>query len=626
MKYIKSLLMCALAVVAMTSCDKWLNINENPEVPTSVSATIETRLPWCEYHVLLTEGVAGFRTTMACGDWTRTSTNGGNYLLAAYWNPVNGICTTPYQQFFVGGACNFEDLYNKAMAQGAYHFAGCAKVFGAIGYMIMTDLYGEMPYTEACGESATPTYDDGKTIYLGCLAELEEAIELFNKPQEAGAPSLAGCDWWNNGDVNKWSKLAHLLKARYGVKLSKKAAGKLEEGKYDKQAILDALAKGPQSVNDNTAVQFEDYGESYGTSLYGDPTDFGAYFSVLGMNAGYMVTEAFVKNLTDFDGKGIEDPRADKIIPWQVSAKSADTPEGVKFSGEWRRSLGVDMLSEDSPVSNGGPIRSQFGGAGDGVYAGQDMSGKWWCNTSNPSRLADTLYIEATCGSTGYSKGKDLYFRRSGTEDRSRESGTFIARATAPQYVGTYSEACFIKAEVLFNAGELDGAFNAYKDGIKASMDEMNIVLRKDLAKYPELASCPSFSVMEQADIDNYLANAIGTKADLTLGKIMTQKKIAMQMNLQIWNDMRRYDYDEDIFMNWGIADNYYKTAAAKLSIPEGKAWRRWRQCSHELNYNSTNLQAIGSKVPGAVLDHDGGWNNHPEVWTINVWWDSTQE
>ena len=616
MKHIKVLTVVIIGLLMLVSCNEWLDVNTNPETPTSASATIETRLPWIEYYVLLTDGVAGFRTTMQCGDWTRTSTNAGNYFKSSYWEPVAGITTTPYQQFFVGGACNIEDLYNKAMDQGAYHYAACAKMFRAIGYMIMTDLYGEMPYTEACGESAFPTYDNGKTIYLGCLKELDEAIDLFGKTQEAGAPDLSVCDWWNNGNIDKWTKLAYLLKARYGVKLSKKAKGNLMDGKYDPEAILAALEKGPRSTADDTAVQFLDEGTSFRTAIYGDPSDIGAYYSVLGMNAGYMVTAAFEENLTNFDGKGIEDPRADKHIPWQYSVKGDDTPDGVKYVGNWRRSKGVDMTSSSSPVGHGGPIRSNYDAKG---------SRGWYIESTDASRLGDTLYVEATCGSTGYGKEPDLFFRRVSENDKSRESGSFYARATAPQYVGSYCEACFIKAEVLFNQGKQSEAFTAYREGVKANFEQMNLVLKTYTGKNAAYAECPSFTEMTTAEINAYLDKALGTASDLTLGKIMTQKKLALVFSLQIWNDMRRYDYDPEIFFNWQVANAYAITAATNKVIPQGKQWRRWKQCSHELNYNSTNLQAIGAEVPGADMTLPL-WNNAQDVWTIPVWWDSTQE
>lgn len=47
--------------------------------------------------------------------------------------------------------------------------------------MTMLDIYGEMPYSEALTSSITPKYDDGKAIYEGCMAMIDEAIANFKK-------------------------------------------------------------------------------------------------------------------------------------------------------------------------------------------------------------------------------------------------------------------------------------------------------------------------------------------------------------------------------------------------------------------------------------------------------------
>ena len=130
---------------------------------------------------------------------------------------------------------------------------------------------------------------------------------------------------------------------------------------------------------------------------------------------------------------------------------------------------------------------------------------------------------------------------------------------------------------------------------------------------------------MEQADIDNFLANGIGSASDLTLGHILTQKRIALNFSVEIWNDMRRYDFDPELFFGWGIPALHDVNASALKGIPAGKGFRRWRQCSHEFNYNAANLREIGYQVPGADMTLDQ-WNQADDAWTINVWWDSDQE
>lgn len=56
---------------------------------------------------------------------------------------------------------------------------------------------------------------------------------------------------------------------------------------------------------------------------------------------------------------------------------------------------------------------------------------------------------------------------------------------------------------------------------------------------------------MTQTDIDNYLNNGIGTEENITLGKILTQKRLALHFSMEIWNDMRRYDFNPELFLGW---------------------------------------------------------------------------
>lgn len=626
MKSIKSLILCgaSLLTLSLSSCSDWLDVNVDPENPSSVSTTYQTRLAHIEFYTNSANQFAAWRSSMAMGDWTRYY-NGSTYWNMSYWNPQTGAVTTSYQWWFVGAASNVDDMYNKALAAEAWHYAGVAKVIRAYGFMLMTDLHGEMPYTDAIGENATPVYDNGKTIYLGCLNELDEGIELLQRTQDASLPTLAEGDFWNNGDANKWLKLAYLLKARYCNKLSKKAPGSYKDGKYDANEILACLAKAQQSNADNTIVNHTDAnGSTHDVLGWDEPVDYSPLYSVCGMNGGYMVTKMLYDNLTDFANYGVEDPRADKIIPWAWSQKSADSPATIKFSGNWRRSLGVDMVSDNAPNLVGGPLRANFGHNTEAEEEGIRTGNFWWIYSTSDARKGDTIYVECTTSSKGYAANVDLLYRRNGT-DASKESGSFYTRVSSPTYIGTFAEACFIKAEVLFKQGDNNGAYTAYREGIKASIDCMNDKLNTWCSEDASLRDCPSFTPMSQADIDNFLATGIGTANDLTLGKIMTQKRIALHFSVEIWNDMRRYDFDPEIFLGWDIPAYHAVSADAQKGIPNGKQFRRWRQCSHELNYNSRNLQAIGAEVPGADMSQ-AMWNNAEDVWTINVWWDSNQE
>jgi hypothetical protein len=132
------------------------------------------------------------------------------------------------------------DLYKKAMEDENGQYAGVARIIRAYGMMLMTDLYGEMPYFAVEQESALPEYNTGREIFMQCIADVDEGISLLEGAQtlDPTKPALAEGDFWNNGDVNKWIKLGYLLKARWLHKLTKKAAGSYKDGKYDFAALL----------------------------------------------------------------------------------------------------------------------------------------------------------------------------------------------------------------------------------------------------------------------------------------------------------------------------------------------------------------------------------------------------
>lgn len=615
MKLYKKIILGVAACISLSACTDWLDVNTNPNTPISTDAEFHQRLPWMQFYMSHIYHIVAANTSFYCGHFYSASARDGG---AAKWQlNASTRAANSQQWFFTQVGVNCKDLYNQAMEAGAYHYAGTAKFFRAYGFMMLADLFGEIPYNDAFGDNPSPVYDNGKTIFLGCIADIDEAIELFSKQQETvngitPKPLVEG-DSWNGGDATKWLKMCYLLKARWLNHLIKKEAGSYKEGKYDAPEILNCLAKAQQSNADNTLVRHTDTNTpSHDVLGWNEPVDYSALYSCIGMNSNYYITKCYYDNLTNFDGKNVEDPRADKFIPWARSEKGATTPADIKWSddGMWRRSMGVDLQTDI--LSQSGPYALSF-----------SADKNWYCDS--PTRQGDTIYVWMTCGGTGYAGGTDILYRRDKTTDRSALSGVFYDRPTSPSVMASYVEACFIKAEVLFRQGDKAGAFTAYKNGVKASIDAVNEQIDIWTAEDANLKSCPSFTHIEQAEIDNFLNNALGSSADLTLGKIMTQKLLAMPFSNENWNDMRRYDYDTNVFMDWDKSYYYKNTPAGFTYCPEGKFPRRWKQASYELNYNTTNLSAIGAEVPGAA-ELGANWYNNNIICTLPVWWDSDQK
>lgn len=613
MKFWKSII-CALAVsLSLSSCNDWLDVNTDPNTPSAAAAKIENLLPFCQHHLLYAYAAQGYRSQFICQAFTATSrtTRDG---CSAQWEATTSMCTTPYQNFFVCVGPNVNDMYTKAMAQQAWHYAGAARLIRAYGFALMADMYGEMPYTEALGESLTPRYDDGKTIYLGCISEIDEAIELFQKAQPVDAVTLATGDSWNNGDVSKWLKMAYLLKARMLNHMSKKAEGSYKDGFYDQAAILDCLSKAQQSNADNTLIEHYDMPETSTDVLVGDPLQTSPMFDNAGMGGGATTrpTQWLVDILTNFNSKGIEDPRADLILPWIQ----------VNNPNKWERSKGVEMRTAATIRLNQGPFalsRNSTDAAIESTNAGTVNAHSWYCNTDNTDRLGDTAYVGFRSGAIGYYKTNNVLYTKGYDDGYAESSSNVFCRPTSPTQWSTYAEACFIKAEVLFRQGNKGGAFEAYKNGIQASIDviqEAQTIWSSDR----ELGEMRPFQQMPQDKINAFMTNAIGDAGSITLEMIMTQKFIAMLYTQENWNDMRRMDYQN--YQGWAKPYELSVNGVAQGRLGDKQEWRRIMQCSHELNYNSSNLEEVFQRLGYGVSPT----NSNGTVWAVPVWWDKAEQ
>lgn len=624
-KYITAVGAVAVLGLGLTSCNDWLDVNEDPNTPTNEAASYDKRLAHIQFYTNSAYQFATQPASFQCGIGT---TNGrtGNAGKFCQWEMTEWRSTTCYQWWFVGAACNLKDYMESAEKAGAYHYLGTAYLIRAYGMILMNDLHGELPYSDALGSNVTPTYNTGKEMFELALQDIDKGLEYLQMTQKDGAKPLSANDSWANGDVSKWIKWGYLLKARQLNKLMKKGEGSYTNLKWDANEILACLDKAEQSNSDNMIMAHEDGGGTDRDVLgWSEPLDWNPLHSVIGSNGGYLLTRTVFDRLTNFDGKGIEDPRANCILPWARSQKGVDTPadiDGMKIKwsddGKWRRSVGVDMVSKNTVRLSGGPYFTSW----------NSKEGHFYCDSK--TRAGDTVYVDQESSSTRYESYDGQFYFKDGKSggsgnELSRTTGCFFTRSDAPTYLGTYHEVCFIRAEVYFRQGNKAKAYECYKAGVKANMELMNQTLQKWSNKSKDLAACPAYQVMSQSDIDNYCNTALGTASDLTIGKIMTQKHIAMMYSVELMNDMRRYDYNPEVFMNWNIPAEYYVNSNAQLAVPMGKYPRRWRVSSHEYNYNTDNLNAIGEKVPGANVS-SGNWWNEKDMWTINVWWDSDQE
>ena len=133
--------------------------------------------------------------------------------------------------------------------------------------------------------------------------------------------------------------------------------------------------------------------------------------------------------------------------------------------------------------------------------------------------VKDTIYVWTTCGGTGYAGGVDILYRRNKSYDTSALSGVFYARPTSPSLMASYSKLVLSKQRRFSVKAINQEHLLPIKKGVKASIDFVNDQIGVWTSEDGKLESCPSFTHIEQADIDNFLNNALGNSSDITLGK-----------------------------------------------------------------------------------------------------------
>lgn len=647
MKKIVSITLSLLLLLGFTSCNEWLDVNVDPDNPNNGSATVDNRLPWIQHYYMYAWGSASMRGTTIGGLLTQTGNTSTNGLLSA-WNPAQGATTTSYQNWFIGAACNIDDLITAAEKEGAYYYIGAAHVMHAMGYMLMADLYGEMPYTDACSANPTPVYDDGKTIFEGCMARIDQALEYFNMTPEPGSTPFSQGDSWNNGDVQKWIKLCYGLKARWLNHLSKKSS-------YDPQAVLDAASKGPQSLAESTIMKHFNGGNQDENITVGDPYQTSVVWDCAAWGATQRLTKWYLDLHTNLRGAGVVDPRMSKVFPARMSKIKLNDAGGIA-SYEWKRDIGVDVMYS---------ARRQYGSLLSPAVATSDVSkkltvsdadakaqviafceeeefpytvngdditvtypkGSLYINSTDYNQIFDLRYVNLRSLCVTQTNGRaenDTYFYPSTASNVIAGTGSFSCRPDSDSDVMPYYEICFIKAEANLRKGDQAAAYAAYIEGIKAHMARMQAKLQDWQAG--GTANQDQWP-MDQADIDAYLRSAAVAQsaADLKMSDIMQQKVIAMGVNVETWNDMRRFNYGAGNIGGFGqVYVNYVRpyefTATNKLpgtSPDQDNYWfRRYSQCSHETNYNKANVEA--SNPLG--LEYANG-----AIWSDPVWWDKAE-
>ena len=273
MKFSKYILLVAALMIFSTSCDDGFEeLNVNP----TQAATIDPgfQFSWVQLRTsggryenwragLIYSSMMIQHMSATCGYWV-----GDKYTYNA------GYAASLFERAYSEQVKDVQDLI--ATLQGGeigdQTMLGMARIWRVVIFHRLTDLYGDIPYSEA-GKGFLegvdfPKYDAQQDIYLDMLKELEEGVAQLSSGGFGSADFLFG------GDVDKWKRFGNSMMLRLAMRLTEADAGVAEA--WAKKAIAGGVmtsnddvafiehSSGPEGVNRNGIGEVLDKSNGFG--------------------------------------------------------------------------------------------------------------------------------------------------------------------------------------------------------------------------------------------------------------------------------------------------------------------------------------------------------------------------
>lgn len=213
----KYIFMSALALgLCLSSCDSYLDINQDPTSPAESNVTSSMIMPGAEMAVANAYGnylrICGGYYSQIYAHLFGTS----NYLDYSQFQQSATRSSSMYTQFYRSALVNFETIREKSKVAEEWGTYLAATTFRAFCFTTLVDCYGETPYTEALdADNISPKYDEGKTVYEGVLAELNEALG-----KATASSSVCTNFLYPNENADVWIKFANALKLRILMRMA----------------------------------------------------------------------------------------------------------------------------------------------------------------------------------------------------------------------------------------------------------------------------------------------------------------------------------------------------------------------------------------------------------------------
>lgn len=420
-----------------------------------------------------------------------------------------------------------------------------------------TDIYGDIPYSEAAADDARiPKYDTQQEIYTLMFQELKDAAKALDpsKTNFVGAYDLI-----YQGDAAKWKMFANSLRLRMACRILRVAPSQAAA------EAASAISDGLMTSNADGAYM------TMGSASNSDYTWNPIYYGRTSTHSACHMSLAYERLVTGLGG-----------IEWPTAEDQAENKQLTDAS--------INAKKHPEMVDPRAPIHFQPAGTlsiSDAQYSG------WW-RGSEPGHSSNKCLSGEFIGlAPGVVDNCQNY---------SNMSLYYRSDPEIPWTIMKYSEVCFLKAIAGANKLASVDAQKAYEDGIKADMETFGI---------------PADVIDSYIHSDE--PNYYGTTVDYTdnsgecntaMDKIITQKYIAgfFEGAYEAWSDHREYHKPTLIpFAN--VCANFERSDAAYDNNTSDAYILRFYYPTSEYNTNEENVRAAVARLGEDTIQKRVWWD-----------------
>jgi Starch-binding associating with outer membrane len=326
MKKIIQLQVLVSALILLSSCDK-----DFDEINTSKTAALSIDPAFILNRAVLASAYTTGSIIYEMGIVQQVITPNSGVLTGANFNQDNRATTqNNWQNIYQNVIKNTKDVLvatkDQPIRSNLYNMA---RILEAYAFMILSDSYGDIPYTEAGGGYTDgiffPVYETQQSIYPKIIKELTEATAALDATK-----AIESADVLYAGNIAKWKKFGYSLLLRAGMRLSKADATKAQA------AVATAFAGGVILTNaDNGIIRHEaNYTNPIGNFLNSTEA------------ANFYLAKPFVDAL-----KNTSDPRLTAIAIRYVGATSGTSQTVVNGNSTASLQTGMPIGKDNATVT-----------------------------------------------------------------------------------------------------------------------------------------------------------------------------------------------------------------------------------------------------------------------------------